>query len=74
MPKRVDWYKELMDGLLEAVNLNRENPSRYTSEGCLKPLCAPDEHKPFRNSKRCEICGLVVRGDGANLSIAPGEH
>jgi len=74
MPKRIDWHKELMDGLLEAANLNRENPSRYTSEGYLKPLCAPDEHKPFRNSKRCEVCGLVVRGEGANLPLAAGEH
>lgn len=74
MPNRVDWHKQMMGDLLEVVNLNRENPSRYTSEGHLKPLCAPDEHRPFRNSTRCEVCGLVVRGSGASMPMAPGQH
>lgn len=74
MPKRVDWLKRHMDQLMETVNIGRENPSRYTSEGYLKPLCAPDEHRPFRNSTRCEVCGLIVNGSGANLPMAPGQH
>jgi hypothetical protein len=74
MGKRIDWSKRLTHAILEGLNHSRENPSRYTSEGYLKPLCAPDEHKPFGKSTRCEICGLVVRGDGANLPPAVGEH
>ncbi|QJD98637.1 hypothetical protein HH212_00090 [Massilia forsythiae] len=74
MAKRVDLLKESIQALTEAVNLNRENPSRYTSEGYLKPLCAPDKHKPFRNSMRCEVCGLVVRGEGANLATPPAQQ
>lgn len=74
MAKRIDLLKETIEALTEAANLDRENPSRYTSEGYLKPLCAPDEHKPFRNSRRCEICGSVVRGEGANLAMPPAQQ
>lgn len=72
--KRVDLLTQLKSVVGEAENWRRENPSRYTGDGYLKPLCEPDQHKPFGKSIRCEICGLVVRGAGANLPLASGEH
>lgn len=65
---------QLMDAIRASYDARRENVSRYDGDGSLKPLCAPDAHKPYGNSTRCEKCGLVVRGDGANLPLATGEH
>lgn len=74
MAKRIDWIKRLEGAIARTAEWDRKNPSRYTSLGYLKRLCAPDAHQPYGDSTKCEKCGLVVRGDGANLPLAPGEH
>lgn len=74
MAKKWPTYERMLAAMAEADTYWRENPSRYTGTGRLKRLCAPDAHKPYGNSTKCEKCGLVVRGDGANLPLAPGEH
>lgn len=65
---------DLMAAITESFDTRRENPSRYEIDGSLKPLCSPEKHKPYGRSTKCEICGLVVRGSGANLPLAPGKH
>lgn len=74
MTKRRDVVAELMAAIRYSFDARRENTSRYESDGSLKPVCAPDQHKPFGRSARCAKCGLVVCVDGANLPLAPGEH
>lgn len=69
MTKRRDEVAELMAAIRHSFDARRENTSRYESDGSLKPLCAPDQHKPLGKSTRCEKCGLIVRGDGANLQL-----
>lgn len=74
MTRRRVAMDQLMEAIRHSFDLSRENPSRYACDGTLKPVCAPDEHRPYGNSVMCEKCGMVVRGAGANLPLAPGEH
>jgi hypothetical protein len=57
------WALRLENGkriLQEAADRRRTNPSRYTGDGYLKPICAPGEHSQFMGSAKCEICGVVI--------------
>lgn len=74
MKKKWPPYERMLAAMFEADICRRENPSRYTGTGRLKRLCSSEAHKPYGKSTKCEKCGLVVRGDGANLPLAPGEH
>jgi hypothetical protein len=60
MAARIDWSKKLTEAITESVNYRRTNPSRYTGNGYLKPICAPGEHSQFMDSVKCEVCGIVV--------------
>lgn len=48
----------LTDALTTADDARRRSPSRYTSEGNLKPVCAV--HRPYKDSPVCEVCGTMV--------------
>lgn len=60
MEAHTNWSKRFLEVLTETLNYRRVNPSRWTRDGYLKPICPDGQHKQFGGSAKCEVCGVVV--------------
>jgi len=57
--------KQLTDAITIAEAARRRNPSRYTSDGYLKPVCADGRHQSFDGALACEVCGVAAFATGS---------